>query len=168
MSFVKIQSGNFEALIRPENIAKREALLAKVKPDYKRPAPKDLARTYPTYKPGMSTMEYVRAFEKANALCYPQHMGMQSPYENLNSLPAAQYDPNVPLCVEDANPDYIASTDDAPAKGKRVSKQAARIAELEAALQTIVESAPLFADESTDWKAEHAKIRAYAEKVLTK
>lgn len=123
-NFVKIQSGNFQALIRPANLAKREAALAKVKPGFKLPAPKDLARTYPVYKPGMSTMGYVRAFEKANAMCYPQHMGMQSPYSDLNPLPAARYDPNVPLCVEDTNPDYVPSVDDAPTKPKRARKAA--------------------------------------------
>lgn len=147
-NFVKIQSGNFQALIRPENLAKRETLLAKVKPDYKRPAPKDLARTYPVYKPGMSTMEYVRAFEKANALCYPQHLGMTSPYQNLNPLPAAQYDPNVPLCVEDTNPDYVPGVDDAPAKPKRLSKQAAYIAELEWMVSRLAGFASHYASES--------------------
>ena len=121
-NFVKIQSGNFQALIRPENLAKREALLAKVKPGYKLPARRELARTYPTYKPGMSTLEYVRAFEKVNAMCYPQHLGMTSPYERLNAAPAAQYDENVPLCVEDSNPDYVPGLDDAPVKPKRTRK----------------------------------------------
>lgn len=128
-NFVKIQSGNFEALIRPANLAKREAALAKVKPGFKPAASKELARTYPQYKPGMSTAEYVRVFEKANALCYPQHMGMESPYSAagshpLNCQPAAQYDPNVPLYVEDANPDYIPGLDDVPAKPKRTRKAA--------------------------------------------
>ena len=42
----------------------------------------------------------------------------------LNENPAAQYDPNVPLCVEDSNPDYIAGVDDAPVKPKRTRKAA--------------------------------------------
>lgn len=121
-NFVQIQSGNFRALIRPENLAKREAALAKVKPGYKLPAPRETARTYPTYKPGMSTLEYVRAFEKANNMRYPQHLGMVSPYENLNAAPAAQYDASVPLCVEDSNPDYVPGLDDAPVKPKRTRK----------------------------------------------
>ena len=121
-NFVQIQSGNFRALVRPENLAKREAALAKVKPGYKPTARREMARTYPTYRPGMSTLEYVRAFEKANAMCYPQHLGMTRPYENLNAAPAAQYDATVPLCVEDSNPDYVPGLDDAPVKPKRTRK----------------------------------------------
>lgn len=120
-NFVKIQSGNFEALIRPANLAKREAALAKVKPGFKLPAAKELARIYPQYKPGMSTFEYVRSYERLNRLSMPSvqniegYTGLYSA-ENCNPLPAAQYDPNVSLCVEDANPDYVPGVDVLPGK----------------------------------------------------
>jgi hypothetical protein len=123
-NFVQIQSGNFRALVRSENLTKVEDKLAKVKPGYKLPAPRGMVRTYPTYRPGMSTLQYVRAFEKANNMCHPQHLGMVSPYERLNAAPATQYDPTVPLCVEDANPDYVPGLDDAPVKPKRARKAA--------------------------------------------
>ena len=113
-NFVQIQSGNFRALVRPENLAKVEDKLAKVKP----PKPgksevrqTDTKRYFPIYEPGMSTAEYVRLFERANGKTGLDYV--------LNENPAAQYDPLVPLCVEDANPDYIAGVDDAPVKAKR-------------------------------------------------
>lgn len=116
-NFVQIQSGNFRALVRSENLAKVEDKLAKVKPPvYSIPKPSalDRARIFPVYEPGMSTAEYVRQFEKANGKTGLDYV--------LNENPAAQYDPSVPLCVEDANPDYIPGVDDAPVKAKRTSK----------------------------------------------
>ena len=116
-NFVQIQSGNFRALVRSENLAKVEDKLAKVKPPvYSIPKPSalDRARIFPVYEPGMSTAEYVRQFERANGKTGLNYL--------LNENPAAQYDPLVPLCVEDANPDYIPGVDDAPVKAKRTSK----------------------------------------------
>ena len=118
-NFVQIQSGNFRALVRPDNLAKVEDKLAKVKPpvmDYGKITMRDRARVFPVYKPGMSTAEYVRQFERANGKTGLDYV--------LNENPAAQYDPSVPLCVEDANPDYIAGVDDAPVKTKRTRKAA--------------------------------------------
>ena len=126
-NFVKIQSGNFEAFVLPSNIAKVEAALAKVKP----PKPGksevrqvDSKRYFPAYQSGMSTAEYVRQYESANS-----GMSFTSPYSAagshpLNCQPAAEYDPSVPLCVEDMNPDYVPGVDDAPAKPKRTKKAA--------------------------------------------
>ena len=124
-NFVQIQSGNFRALVRPEKLAKVEDKLAKVKPpvmDYGKITARDRARVFPVYKPGMSTADYVRQFERDN-------VKLTSTYDltgshPLNCQPAAQYDPMVPLCVEDANPDYIAGVDDAPVKPKRTRKAA--------------------------------------------
>ena len=124
-NFVQIQSGNFRALVRPENLAKVEEKLAKVKPSVHsipKPSARDRARVFPVYKPGMSTADYVRQFERDN-------VKLTSTYDltgshPLNCQPAAQYDPSVPLCVEDANPDYIAGVDDAPVKAKRTRKAA--------------------------------------------
>jgi len=118
-NFVQIQSGNFRALVRPENLAKVEDKLAKVKPP--KPGKSEVRQTdskryFPIYEPGMSTAEYVRLFEKANGKTGLDYV--------LNENPAAQYDPTVPLCVEDANPDYIAGVDDAPVKPKRIRKAA--------------------------------------------
>ena len=118
-NFVQIQSGNFRALVRPENLAKVEDKLAKVKPpvhSIPKPSVRDRARVFPVYKPGMSTAEYVRLFEKANGKTGLDYV--------LNENPAAQYDATVPLCVEDSNPDYIAGVDDAPVKPKRTRKAA--------------------------------------------
>ena len=121
-NFVQIQSGNFRALVRPENLAKVEDKLAKVKP----PKPgksevrqTDAKRYFPMYKSGMSTAEYVSRYESANS-----GLSFTKSYLGLNKYPAAEYDPNVPLCVEDANPDYIAGVDDAPVKPKRTRKAA--------------------------------------------
>ena len=124
-NFVQIQNGNFRALVRPENLAKVEEKLAKVKPpvhSIPKPSARDRARVFPVYKPGMSTADYVRQFERDN-------VKLTSTYDltgshPLNCQPAAQYDPSVPLCVEDANPDYIAGVDDAPVKLKRTRKAA--------------------------------------------
>lgn len=116
-NFVQIQSGNFRALVRPENLAKVEDKLAKVKPpvySIPKPSARDRARLFPVYKPGMSTAEYVRQFERANGKTGLDYV--------LNENPAAQYDPMVPLCVEDASPDYIPGVDDAPVEAKRTSK----------------------------------------------
>ena len=116
-NFVQIQSGNFRALVRPENLAKVEDKLAKVKPpvySIPKPSARDRARVFPVYKPGMSTAEYMRQFERTNGKTGLDYV--------LNENPAAQYDPSVPLCVEDANPDYIPGVDDAPVKPKRTRK----------------------------------------------
>ena len=121
-NFVQIQLGNFRALVRPENLAKVEDKLAKVKPpvmDYGKITARDRARVFPVYKPGMSTAQYVRRYEIENGA-----KSMPDIWQGLNENPAAQYDPNVPLCVEDANPDYIAGVDDAPVKPKRTRKAA--------------------------------------------
>ena len=122
-NFVQIQSGNFRALVRPENLAKVEEKLAKVKPpvhSIPKPSARDRARVFPVYKPGMSTADYVRLFERDN-------VKLTSTYDltgshPLNCQPAAQYDPLVPLCVEDSNPDYVPGLDDAPVKPKRTRK----------------------------------------------
>ena len=116
-NFVQIQSGNFRALVRPENLAKVEDKLAKVKPpvhSIPKPSARDRARVFPVYKPGMSTAEYVRLFEMRNGKTGLDYV--------LNENPAAQYDPSVPLCVEDSNPDYVPGLDDAPVKPKRTRK----------------------------------------------
>ena len=121
-NFVQIQSGNFRALVRPENLAKVEDKLAKVKPpvhSIPKPSARDRARVFPVYKPGMSTAQYVRRYEIENGA-----KSMPDIWHELNENPAAQYDPLVPLCVEDANPDYIAGVDDAPVKPKRTRKAA--------------------------------------------
>lgn len=140
-NFVQIQSGNFRALVRPENLAKVEDKLAKVKPPvYSIPKPSalDRARIFPVYEPGMSTAEYVRQFERANGKTGLDYV--------LNENPAAQYDPLVPLCVEDANPDYIPGVDDAPVKPKaksaRRDPKAERIAALEVAVKYLLDNAP--------------------------
>ena len=120
-NFVQIQSGNFRALVRPENLAKVEDKLAKVKP----PKPgksevrqTDTKRYFPMYEPGMSTADYVRHYETKNhGLSFT--VGVFAP---LNENPAAQYDATVPLCVEDSNPDYVPGLDDAPVKPKRTRK----------------------------------------------
>lgn len=119
-NFVQIQSGNFRALVRPENLAKVEDKLAKVKPpvhSIPKPSAQDRARVFPVYKPGMSTAQYVRQYEIENGA-----KSMPDIWQCLNENPAAQYDPLVPLCVEDANPDYIAGVDDAPVKPKRARR----------------------------------------------
>ena len=123
-NFVQIQSGNFRALVRPENLTKVEDKLAKVKPpvhSIPKPSARDHARVFPVYKPGMSTAEYVDQFEIVN---HELHLSKVYRFSELNGNPAAQYDPLVPLCVEDANPDYIAGVDDAPVKPKRTRKAA--------------------------------------------
>ena len=119
-NFVQIQSGNFRALVRPENLAKVEDKLAKVKP----PKPgksevrqTDTKRYFPIYEPGMSTAEYVSRYESINKNLY-----FTKSYLGLNEYPAAQYDATVPLCVEDSNPDYVPGLDDAPVKPKRTRK----------------------------------------------
>ena len=121
-NFVQIQSGNFRALVRPENLAKVEDKLAKVKPpvySIPKPSARDRARVFPVYKPGMSIADYVSEYERKNS-----ELSFTKSYLGLNEYPAAQYDPLVPLCVEDANPDYIAGVDDAPVKLKRTRKAA--------------------------------------------
>lgn len=122
-NFVQIQSGNFRALVRPENLAKVEDKLAKVKPpvySIPKPSARDRARVFPVYKPGMSTADYVRQFEERNVRLTSVYSVAGS--HPLNCQPAAQYDPSVPLCVEDANPDYVPGLDDAPVKPKRTKK----------------------------------------------
>ena len=122
-NFVQIQSGNFRALVRPENLAKVEDKLAKVKPP--KPGKSEVRQTeakryFPTYESGMSTAEYVRLYETRN---FGLHLtvGVFAP---MNENPATQYDPSVPLCVEDANPDYVPGIDNAPVKPKRIRKSA--------------------------------------------
>ena len=140
-NLVQIQSGNFRALVRPENLAKVEDKLAKVKP----PKPgksevrqTDAKRYFPIYEPGMSTADYVSEYERKNS-----GLSFTKSYLGLNEYPATQYDPSVPLCVEDANPDYIAGVDDAPVKPKRVKRdpKAERIAALEVAIKYLLNNA---------------------------
>lgn len=124
-NFVQIQTGNFRALVRPENLAKVEEKLAKVKPpvhSIPKPSARDRARLFPVYKPGMSTADYVRKFETDNRILITKDVYTLTGSHPLNCQPAAQYDPNVPLCVEDANPDYVPGLDDAPVKPKRTRK----------------------------------------------
>lgn len=124
-NFVQIESGNFRALVRPENLAKVEDKLAKVKPpvhSIPKPSARDRARVFPVYKPGMSTADYVRKFETDNRILITKDVYTLTGSHPLNCQPATQYDPSVPLCVEDANPDYIAGVDDAPVKLKRTRK----------------------------------------------
>ena len=126
-NFVQIQSGNFRALVRPENLAKVEDKLAKVKPpvhSIPKPSARDRARVFPVYKSGMSTADYVRKFEADNRILITKDVYTLTGSHPLNCQPAAQYDATVPLCVEDANPDYIAGVDDAPVKPKRTRKAA--------------------------------------------
>ena len=67
----------------------------------------------------MSTAEYVSRFITENGwrLDTSSYAGGV-----LNHAPAAQYDPSVPLCVEDANPEYVPGVDDVPIKVKRTRK----------------------------------------------
>ena len=136
-NFVKIQSGNFRALVRPENLAKVEDKLAKVKPpvhSIPKPSARDRARVFPVYEPGMSTADYVSEYERKNS-----GLSFTKSYLGLNEYPAAQYDPNVPLCVEDANPDYIAGVDDAPVKPKRTRKAAKAMPEKSAVMWLLMD-----------------------------
>ena len=140
-NFVQIQSGNFRALVRPENLAKVEEKLAKVKPpvySIPKPSVRDRARVFPIYEPGMSTADYISEYERKNS-----GLSFTKSYLGLNEYPAAQYDPLVPLCVEDANPDYIAGVDHAPVKPKRVKRdpKAERIAALEVAIKYLLNNA---------------------------
>ena len=136
-NFVQIQSGSFRALVRPENLAKVEDKLAKVKP------PKfgksevrqtDTKRYFPVYEPGMSTADYVSEYERKNS-----GLSFTKSYLGLNENPAAQYDPLVPLCVEDANPDYIPGVDDAPVKAKRTRKAAKAMPEKSAVMWLLMD-----------------------------
>lgn len=128
MSFVKIQKGAFECLVLPHNIDKVEAALAKLEKPVKRDPFKrtryDNARAFPNYQPGMSTADYVRKFEADNRILITKDVYTLTGSHPLNCQPAAQYDPNVPLCVEDVNPDYMPGVDDAPVKAKRTRKAA--------------------------------------------
>ena len=137
-NFVQIQSGNFRALVRPENLAKVEDKLAKVKPPKSGKSEvrqTDTKRYFPMYEPSMSTADYVRHYETKNhGLGFT--VGVFAP---LNENPAAQYDPNVPLCVEDANPDYIAGVDDAPVKPKRTRKAAKAMPEKSAVMWLLMD-----------------------------
>ena len=127
---VQIQNGAFRAFVLPENLAKVEDKFAKIKPPEWGQAftdQRNWKRTYPVYKPGMSTADYVRQYEKANRMGMPNTTACEGKTGLdyvLNENPAAQYDPLVPLCVEDANPDYIPGVDDAPVKPKRTRKAA--------------------------------------------
>ena len=121
-NFVKIQSGNFQALIRPENLAKREAVLAKVKAPAPYPFKRtryDNARSFPMFRQGMTTLEYVQQYERMNNRLN-LHAGTFDCSGYL--FEPAQYDASVPLCVEDSNPDYVPGLDDAPVKPKRTRK----------------------------------------------
>lgn len=140
-NFLTIQKGAFFALVLPQNVAKVESALAKLEKPTKRDPFKrsryDNARTFPVYKPGDSVGEYIAKYESLNGHGLTKVYGATSCANYY--APASEYLPGVPLCVEDANPDYNPADDIAPAKTKRVNKQAARIAELEAALRAIVE-----------------------------
>lgn len=149
-NFVILQNGNFKMYVLPHNIAKTEAALAKVKP------PKwgksevrqtDAKRHYPMHRPEMTTAEYIAEFWKGNARIYGGQYAengakLTAGYScaNYHAAPA-QYDPLVPLCVESENPDYDPATDTSAPKAKapRISKQAARIAELQVALDICIQ-----------------------------
>lgn len=144
-AFVKIQRGNFQALILAHNIAKTEKALDKVQPPKWGKSftdQRNFKRVYPAYKSGMSTAEYVRQYEKNNRLSMPNGGngdGATGLYINLNTAPAAEYDSSYPLCVEDLNPDFDpAELPVAKAKAPRKSfaELAARVAELGKAIES--------------------------------
>lgn len=172
--FVQIQNGNAKVWALPHNIEKIEKALAKVKaPKWGQTFTKsrDFTRVFPQYKSGMSTAEYVNQYEKANRMGVPTNSnirhghGITGLYSGLNENPAAEYDAAIPLCVEDQNPDYDPAEMPAPkAKAPRISKQAARIAELE---DLLLQALPFIEDLTEDacYKpgivlAFRAKIRA--------
>ncbi len=136
-NFVKIQKAAFECLVLPHNIDKVESALAKLEKPTKRDPFKrtryDNAREFPVYTPGMSTGEYVSHYNSLN-----NRLNLTDTIDaNQYAQPAAQYDPNVPLCVEDANPDYIPGLDDAPVKGKRARKVKVNTIELLSVLKWV-------------------------------
>ena len=121
-NFVKLQNGAFECLVLPHNIDKVEAALAKVKAPAPYPFKRtryDNARSFPMFRQGMTTLEYVQQYERMNNRLN-LHAGTFDCSGYL--FEPAQYDASVPLCVEDSNPDYVPGLDDAPVKPKRTRK----------------------------------------------
>ena len=94
----------------------------------------DTKRYFPIYEPGMSTADYVSEYERKNS-----GLSFTKSYLGLNEYPAAQYDPSVPLCVEDANPDYMPGVDDAPVKPKRTRKAAKAIPDKSAVMWLLMD-----------------------------
>lgn len=135
-TFVKLATaGNAIAWVLPHNIEKIEKALAKVKPPKFGQAftdQRDKKRAFPVYKSGMSTGEYVSLYNAAN-----RGLKLTETIDaNAYPHPAAEYDATIPLCVQDENPDFDPAEVPAPkAKAPRISKQAARVAELEAAIK---------------------------------
>lgn len=151
-NFVMIKNGNSKMYVLPENIAKVEAKLAKVKPPKWGQAftkSRDFTRVFPQYKSGMSTAEYVNQYEKANRMGVPTNSnirhghGITGLYSGLNENPAAEYDSTSPLCIVDDNPDYIPENFvkfERPKKTRRDIK-GERIAALEVAVKYLLNNA---------------------------
>lgn len=91
---------------KPETAARLRAELAK--PKKHKPvalSTKNLARTYPAFNLGMSTADYVSAFNTANGSLMLNH-ALRHDCDNYHK-PAPMLDMSQPECVEDENPDYV-------------------------------------------------------------
>lgn len=99
--------------VKPENVTKYRALLEKPK-KHKAEAHKAVKTSYPQFIAGMSTAEYVEAFNRLNDF---NQIRIQCSHDCENYYkPAPMFDSSYPECVEDENPDYVPM--DAPIKQK--------------------------------------------------
>lgn len=100
--------------VKPENVTKYRALLEKPK-KHKAEAHKAVKTYYPQFQAGMSTSDYVDAFNRLNNF---DQIRIKCGHTCENYYkPAPMFDSSYPECVEDENPDYIAA--DVPVKQKR-------------------------------------------------
>lgn len=91
--------------VQPQNAQTIRDALAK--PEKHKPvalSSVNLKRSYPAFKPGMSTAEYVAQFNGLNSRLL--HHGIEHGCSNYHN-PAPMLDPSIPECVEDDNPDYV-------------------------------------------------------------
>ena len=90
--------------VKPENAqAIRDTLAKPKKHKILALSTVNLKRSYPTFMAGMSTAEYVRAFNEQFDGNQHKIVHECSNYHN----PAPMLDASIPECVEDYNPDYV-------------------------------------------------------------
>lgn len=100
--------------VKPENVTKYRALLEKPK-KHKAEAHKAVKTYYPEFQAGMSTSDYVDAFNRLNNF---DQLRIKCAHTCENYYkPAPMLDSMFPECVEDSNPDYMET--DTPVKQKR-------------------------------------------------
>lgn len=129
---ITTRHGTTMLLVKPDTVHAHRAALDAIKPA-KAPTLKGDRRTYPVFKAGMTTAEYVRKFIETN--CGTQLTEAEHQCANYDAAPAG-YDPTQPVCFEDHNPEGVDERIAAPVKRIAAPVKVARVKRVKAAQAT--------------------------------